>query len=132
LESLILVGVHCNRRRGAKNAYQSDVTKDFSNSGDEAEVAIDLLNIAGNFQVVPTPTPTTSTSPSKPFARFYVEMPFSPPTPTNNQQDELMVNLEDSNPKLDDLTIPTQTQGITKLGDLLFLPILLTRRKHGK
>jgi hypothetical protein len=46
-------------------------------------------------------------------------MPFNPPTPTNNQQNELMVNLEDSNLELDDLTIPTQTQGITKLGDLL-------------
>jgi hypothetical protein len=35
-----------------------------------------------------------------------VEMPLSPPTPTNNQQDELVVNLEDSNLKFDDLTIP--------------------------
>lgn len=41
---------------------------------------------------------------------YYVEMPRSPPTPINNQQDELMVNLEDSNLKLDDITIPKQTQ----------------------
>jgi hypothetical protein len=59
-------------------------------------------------------------------------MPLSPPTLTNNQQDELVVNLENSNPKLDDLIIPTQTQGITKLGDLLPLPRLPTRKRHGK
>jgi hypothetical protein len=54
------------------------------------------------------------------------------PTPTNNQQDELMVNSEDSNLELDDLTIPSQTQGGTKLGDLLSLPRLPTKRIHGK
>jgi len=35
-----------------------------------------------------------------------VEMPHSLATPTNNQQNELVVNLEDSNLELDDLTIP--------------------------
>jgi hypothetical protein len=59
-------------------------------------------------------------------------MRVSPPTPTSNQQDELVVNLEDSNLELYYLIIPTQTQGITKLGDLLFLPILPTRKRHGK
>jgi hypothetical protein len=46
-------------------------------------------------------------------------MPHSPPAPTNYQQDEVVVNLEDSNLELDDLIIPSQTQGATKLGDLL-------------
>jgi hypothetical protein len=46
-------------------------------------------------------------------------MPHSAPAPTNYQQDELVVNLEDSNLELDDLTIPSQTQGATKLGNLL-------------
>jgi hypothetical protein len=59
-------------------------------------------------------------------------MPCSPPTPTNNQQDELVVNLEDSNLELDYLIIQSQTQGVTKLGDLLCLPRLPTRRRHGK
>jgi hypothetical protein len=44
------------------------------------------------------------------FAHFYVEMPFNLPTPTNNQQDE------NSNPKLNDPTIPSQTYGVAKLG----------------
>jgi hypothetical protein len=37
-------------------------------------------------------------------------MPLNPPTPKNNQQYELVVNLEDSNPKLNGMTIPWQTQ----------------------
>ncbi len=32
-----------------------------------------------------------------------------------------MANLEDFNLKLDDLTIPSQIQGLVELGDLLFL-----------
>jgi hypothetical protein len=40
--------------------------------------------------------------------------------------------LEDSNLELDDLTIPSPTQGVVELGDLLSLPRLPTRRKHGK
>ncbi len=42
------------------------------------------------------------------------------------------MNLEYSNLELDDLTIRSQTQGVTKLGDLLCLPRLPTRRRHGK
>jgi len=42
------------------------------------------------------------------------------------------VNLENSNVKLNDLTIITQTQGVTKLGDLLSLPRLPTKKIHGK
>jgi hypothetical protein len=52
--------------------------------------------------------------------------------PTNNQQDDLVVNLENSNLELDNLTIPSQTQGVIELGDLLSLPRLPTRRRHGK
>jgi len=59
-------------------------------------------------------------------------MPLSPPTPTNNQQDELVVNLKDSNPKLDDPTIPSQIQGVGKLGDLLSLSRMPITRRHGK
>jgi hypothetical protein len=91
-----------------------------------------LLNIGSIFQAIFAPTPTTTLGPVENFAHFYVEMPLSPPTPTNNQQDELMVNLEDSNGELDDPTIPSQTQGVAKLGDLLSLPRLPTRRRHGK
>jgi len=78
-----------------------------------------LLNIISIFEAIPTPIPPTSTSPFEPSIRFHVEMPHSAPAPTNYQQDELVVNLEDSNLELDDLTIPSQTQGATKLGDLL-------------
>jgi hypothetical protein len=42
------------------------------------------------------------------------------------------VNLENSNLKLNDLTIITQTQGVTKLGYLLSLPRLPTNQIHGK
>jgi hypothetical protein len=43
-----------------------------------------------------------------------------------------VVNLENSNPELDDLTILSQTQGVVELGDLLSLLRLPTRKKHGK
>ncbi len=43
-----------------------------------------------------------------------------------------MANLENSNLELDDLTILSQTQRVVELGDLLSLPRLPTRRKHGK
>jgi hypothetical protein len=65
------------------------------------------LNIVGVFQVILELAPIASTSPYEPSVCFYVEMPISPPTPINNQKDELMVNLEDSNLELDDLTIPS-------------------------
>jgi hypothetical protein len=70
--------------------------------------------------------------PFEPSPCFYVETSPNPPTPTNNQQDDLVVNLEDSNLELDDLIIPSQTQGVIELGDLLSLPRLPTRRRHGK
>jgi hypothetical protein len=65
-----------------------------------------LLNIANTFQVIPTPALMTSTSPFKPSFFFYVEMPHNLATRRNSQQDELVVNLEDSNLELNDLTIP--------------------------
>ncbi len=43
-----------------------------------------------------------------------------------------MANLEDSNLELNDLIILSQTQRVVELGDLLSLPRLPTRRKHGK
>ncbi len=61
-----------------------------------------------------------------------MEMPQSLTTPTSNQQDELVVNLDDCSLELDVLTIPSQTQGVTELGDLLSLPRLPTRRKNDK
>ncbi len=64
------------------------------------------MNIVNIFQEIPTLAPMTSTSPSKPSIHFYVEMPHSLATLTNNQQNELTVNLEDSNLELYDLTIP--------------------------
>ncbi len=96
----------------AKNAYQSSAIENSNNSRDQAKVAIHLLNIVGVFQVILELAPIASTSPYEPSVCFYVEMPISPPTPINNQKDELMVNLEDSNLELDDLTIPSQTQGV--------------------
>jgi len=61
-----------------------------------------------------------------------VEMPLNHPTPTNNQQDELVVNLEDSNCELNGLTIPRQTQGVAELINILSLPRFPTRKRHGK
>jgi len=94
------------KEEGAENAYQSNATN-FSNSGDKVEVAIDLLNITNIFQAILNLAPTTSTNASEPDIFFYVEMPQSPTTPTNNQQNELVVNLDDSSPKLNVLIIPS-------------------------
>jgi hypothetical protein len=70
------------------------------------------LNIVGIFQVVPNLASTTSTNPSKLVVHFYVQMPQSLATPTNNQQNELMVNLNDYSLELDVLIIPSQTQEV--------------------
>jgi len=74
------------------------------------------LNIVGTFQAVFGPTPTTSMGPFEPSPRFYVETSPNPPTPTNNQQDDLVVNLEDSNLELDDLIIPSQNPRSYRIG----------------
>jgi hypothetical protein len=91
-----------------------------------------LLNIASTFQTVFHLALTTSTNTFKLAIHFYMEMPQSLTTPTSNQQDELVVNLDDCSLELDVLTIPSQTQGVTELGDLLSLPRLPTRRKNDK
>jgi len=58
-----------------------------------------LLNITNTFQAILNLAPTTSTNAFEFVVHFYVEMPQSPTTQTNNQQDELVVNLDDYNPK---------------------------------
>ncbi len=50
----------------------------------------------------------------------------------NCEQDQVVVNLEDLNPKLNNLSVPSQTEGPPPLVDLLSLPKLLTRRTHHK
>jgi hypothetical protein len=52
------------------------------------------LNIVNIFQIVFNLAPTKSTNTFELATHFYVEMPQSPTTPTNNQQDELLVNLD--------------------------------------
>jgi Zn-dependent membrane protease YugP len=71
------------KKEGVKNAYQSYATKNSSNSGDEVEVATNLLNIVGSFQIIFAPTPTTLMGPFEP-STFYVEIPLNPPTPIDN------------------------------------------------
>jgi hypothetical protein len=94
-------------KEGAKNTYLLDAIKDSNNNGDEAEAPTNLLNIVGTFQVISTLALNTLMGTFKPFARFCVEMHVSSPTPTNNQQDELVVNLKESNLELDYLIIPS-------------------------
>jgi hypothetical protein len=74
-------------------------------SRDEAKTTIDLLNIVSIFQAILDLIPTTSTNTFEPSSHFYVEMPQIFATPTNNQQDELVVNLEDYNLELVVLTM---------------------------
>ncbi len=50
----------------------------------------------------------------------------------NCEQDQVLVNLQDLNPKLNNLNILSQTKGPPPLVDLLSLPKLLTRRTHHK
>jgi hypothetical protein len=77
-------GIITTKEEGSKNAYQSYATNDSSNSGDEVEIAIDLFNIIGIFQVIFASTPTTSTSIFEPSTRFYVEILHILATPTNH------------------------------------------------
>jgi hypothetical protein len=90
------------------------------------------LNITGTFQVVFNPIPTTSTSPFEPSSHFYVEMPQSFATPTNNKQDELVVKLEDYNLKLVVLTMNQIRPEELQINDLLSLPRLPTKIRDGK
>jgi hypothetical protein len=57
--------------------------KNSSKSGNEVEVATNLLNIVGNFQIIFAPAPTTLVGPFEP-SSFYVEIPLNPPTPIDN------------------------------------------------
>jgi hypothetical protein len=93
-------------KEGAINAYQLDAT-DSNNNRDEIEATINLLNIASIFQAILNLVPTTSTNAFEPIVCFYVEMPQNPTTPTNNQQDELVVNLDDCSLELNVLIIPS-------------------------
>jgi hypothetical protein len=54
------------------------------NNNNEVEVVIELLNIAGTFQ---TKLPTTPNCPPSPLPHYYVEMPNSPGTITNNHEE---------------------------------------------
>jgi hypothetical protein len=67
-----------------------------------------LFNIASIFQSILSLASTTSTNAFEHIARFYVEMPQSPTTPANNQQDVLVVNLDDCNLELNVLIMPNQ------------------------
>jgi len=63
---------------------------------------------------------------------YYVEMPHGFVTPTNNhEEDQLVVNLEDATPNLNNLISPSHTQGPIGLANLLSLLILPTKRKQG-
>lgn len=78
-------------------------------------------------------TPTTYECPFSPTTHNYVKIPFNPNTPTNNyEEDQLVVNLEDTTLKLNDLTSPSETWKIIRLFNLLRLPWLPTRKTQGK
>jgi len=70
---------------------------------------------------------------SSPTPCYYIQMPRSFNISVDNcEQDQVVVNLEDLNPKLNNLSVPSQTEGPPPLVDLLSLPKLLTRRTHHK
>ncbi len=73
------------------NSYHLDAMVQTSDSEDEAEVAIDLLNIARTFQGVVIVIRTKIECPSSSSPHYYVEMPCSPTTPITNL--ELIMNL---------------------------------------
>lgn len=64
---------------------------------------------------------------------YYVVMSCNPTTHASNQEhDQIMVNLEDLNIELNNLPIPNQTQECSTLIDILSLTRLSRRRIHGK
>jgi hypothetical protein len=82
---------------------------------------------------MPTIPPTTIECPSSPTIYYYVEMTSSLAIlASDHEQCQLVVNWEDLNPKLNNLSVPSQTEGPPPLVDLLSLPKLLTRRTHHK
>jgi hypothetical protein len=101
-----------------------------SNSEDEAEVTIDLLNIVGTFQGVAIVIHTKFECPCSPTFHYYVEMPCNPTTPTTNL--ELVVNLKDPCFESNDLNVSYQTKQVPALANLLSLPQLPKRGTFGK
>jgi hypothetical protein len=112
------------------NPYNLNVIAQTNNSEDEAEVAIDLLNIAGTFQRVVIVTRTKVECPFSPTPCYYVEMPCNLVAPTTNL--ELIVNLEDPCLESDDLNVSYQTQQVHALANLLSLPRLPKKKTLGK
>jgi hypothetical protein len=117
-------------KKGHENSYHLNAIDESSNN--ETEVAIELLNIVRTFQTTVIVTPVMSNCPSSPMSCYYVEMPHSFATPTNNhEKDQLVVNLEDVIPNLNNLVSPNQTQRPIGLVNLLSLLILPTKRIQG-
>ncbi len=111
-----------------ENSYHLNVIDESSNN--ESEAVIELLNIIETFQVIVLAIPSMSNCPSSPMFCYYVEMPHSLVTPTNNhEEDQLVVNLEDVIPNLNNLINPSQTRGPIGLSNLLLLLILPTKIK---
>jgi hypothetical protein len=90
-----------------ENSYQSNVTNESNNNGDEVKATIEMLNIVGIFQLMSTTIPTSECS-SSPTIDYYVKMPYIFTTPTNNhKENQLVVNLEDFIFELNDLIGPS-------------------------
>jgi hypothetical protein len=71
------------KEEGIENAYQSYATKNSNKNGNEVEVATNLLNIVGNFQIIFAFAPTILVGPFEP-SSFYVKIPLKAPTPIDN------------------------------------------------
>ncbi len=69
-----------------ENSYHLNAIDESNNN--EAETTIELLNIVGTFQATILTTPSMSNCPSSPMSCYYVEMPHSFATPTNNHEKE--------------------------------------------
>jgi len=120
------------KKENCENSYQSNVTNEFNNNGDEVKVAIEMLNIVGIFQPMSTTIPICKCS-SSPTTDYYVEMSHISTTPkTNHKENQLVVNLEDLTLESNDLIGPSQIQEVFGLANLLFLPRLLIRKRQCK
>ncbi len=87
-----------------------------------------MLNIVGTFQ---TKLPTTPDHPPSPVPHYYVEMPNSPNTTTNNhEENQLVVDLEDVTMESKDLISSNQSEEVG-LAHLLSLPTLPIRKRQG-
>jgi hypothetical protein len=82
------------KKENHENSYQSNVTNESSNNGDEVKATIEMLNIVGIFQPMFTTIPTFECS-SSPATNYYVKMSYISTTPkTNHKENQLVVNLE--------------------------------------